>query len=273
MIIELEHIGLPFNRTPEGKIAQRPFGGHTAEYGKRPVKRACYVADRTGHAMLQTLFEKAVAQGTQFYNEFLAIELIRNGDRVCGVLCLDLQNGEVHMFHAKAIIFATGGNCRIFATTSNAHINTGDGLALALRAGFSWCDPEFFQFHPTGIYGHGNLITEGVRGEGGILLNSEGERFMERYAPTIKDLAPRDIVSRSMVKEVLANKGVGAGKDHVLLKIDHIGKEAIMEKLPGIHELALVFAGVDCTKEPIPVMPTAHYQMGCLLYTSDAADD
>lgn len=262
MIIELEHIGLPFNRTPEGKIAQRPFGGHTAEYGKRPVKRACYVADRTGHAMLQTLFEKAVAQGTQFYNEFLAIELIRNGDRVCGVLCLDLQNGEVHMFHAKAIIFATGGNCRIYATTSNAHINTGDGLALALRAGFSWCDPEFFQFHPTGIYGHGNLITEGVRGEGGILLNSEGERFMERYAPTIKDLAPRDIVSRSMVKEVLAGKGVGPQKDHVLLKIDHIGKEAIMEKLPGIHELALVFAGVDCTKEPIPVMPTAHYQMG-----------
>ena len=216
MIIELEHIGLPFNRTPEGKIAQRPFGGHTAEYGKRPVKRACYVADRTGHAMLQTLFEKAVAQGTQFYNEFLAIELIRNEDRVCGVLCLDLQNGEVHMFHAKAVIMATGGNCRIYATTSNAHINTGDGLALALRAGFSWCDPEFFQFHPTGIY----------------------------------------------VKEVLAGKGVGDKKDHVLLKIDHIGKEAIMEKLPGIHELALVFAGVDCTKEPIPVMPTAHYQMG-----------
>ena len=203
-----------------------------------------------------------IEQAMKCYNEFLAIELIRNEDRVCGVLCLDLQNGEVHMFHSKAIIMATGGNSRIFATTSNAHINTGDGLALALRAGFSWCDPEFFQFHPTGIYGHGNLITEGVRGEGGILLNGENERFMERYAPTIKDLAPRDIVSRSMVKEVLAGKGVGPNKDHVLLKIDHIGKEAIMEKLPGIHELALVFAGVDCTKEPIPVMPTAHYQMG-----------
>lgn len=262
MIIELEHIGLPFNRTPEGKIAQRPFGGHTSEYGKSPVRRACYVADRTGHAMLQTLFEKSVAQGTQFYNEFLAIELIRNGDRVCGVLCLDLQNGTIHMFHAKAIIFATGGNCRIFATTSNAHINTGDGLAMALRAGFSWCDPEFFQFHPTGIYGHGNLITEGVRGEGGMLFNSKNERFMETYAPTIKDLAPRDIVSRSMVKEVLAGRGVGPKKDHVLLHIHQIGAEAIHEKLPGIHELALVFAGVDCTKEPIPVMPTAHYQMG-----------
>ena len=262
MIIELEHIGLPFNRTAEGKIAQRPFGGHTAEYGKRPVKRACYVADRTGHAMLQTLFEKAVAQGTQFYSEFYALELIRNGDRVCGVLCMNIQDGSVHMFHSKAVIFATGGNCRIYKTTSNAHINTGDGLALAMRAGFSWADPEFFQFHPTGIYGHGNLITEGVRGEGGILLNGKGERFMERYAPTIKDLAPRDIVSRSMVREVLAGNGVGPDKDHVLLKIDHIGKEAIMEKLPGIHELSMVFAGVDCTKVPIPVMPTAHYQNG-----------
>lgn len=262
MIIELEHIGLPFNRTPEGKIAQRPFGGHTAEYGKRPVKRACYVADRTGHAMLQTLFEKAVAQGTQFYSEYFALELITNNGNVCGVLCMDIQDSSLHMFHAKAIIFATGGNCRIYDTNSNAHINTGDGLALALRAGFSWADPEFFQFHPTGIYGHGNLITEGVRGEGGILLNGKGERFMERYAPTIKDLAPRDIISRSMVKEVLAGNGVGPLKDHVLLKIDHIGHEAIMEKLPGIHELSMVFAGVDCTKEPIPVMPTAHYQNG-----------
>lgn len=262
MIIELEHIGLPFNRTPEGKIAQRPFGGHTADYGKRPVKRACYVADRTGHAMLQTLFEKSVAQGTQFFSEFYALELIRNGDRVCGILCFDIQNSELHMFHAKSIIFATGGNCRIYQTNSNAHINTGDGLALALRAGFSWADPEFFQFHPTGIFGHGNLITEGVRGEGGILLNGKGERFMETYAPTIKDLAPRDIISRCMVKEVLAGRGAGPNKDHVLLKIDHIGADAILEKLPGIHELALVFSGVDCTKDPIPVMPTAHYQNG-----------
>jgi len=262
MIIELEHIGLPFNRTPDGKIAQRPFGGHTAEYGKRPVKRACYVADRTGHAMLQTLYEKSVAQGTEFYSEFYALELIKNGDTVVGVLALDLQNSGLHLFHAKAIIFATGGNCRIYETNSNAHINTGDGLALAMRAGFSWCDAESFQFHPTGIYGSGNLITEGVRGEGGILLNGKGERFMERYAPTIKDLAPRDIVSRAMQKEILDGNGAGPNKDHILLKIDHIGKEAILEKLPGIHELALVFAGVDCIKDPIPVVPTAHYQNG-----------
>lgn len=261
-IIELEHIGVPFSRTAEGKIAQRPFGGHTAEFGKRPVKRACYAADRTGHVMLQTLFEKAVAQKTQFFSEFYALELLTNEGAVNGVLCWDIKNGGFHIFHAKAVVFATGGCCRIFKTNSNAHINTGDGLALALRKGFSWSDAEFIQFHPTGIYLAGNLITEGVRGEGGILLNAQGERFMERYAPTIKDLAPRDIVSRSMVKEVLAGRGVGPNKDHVLLKIDHIGAEAINEKLPGIHELALVFAGVDCTKEPIPVMPTAHYQNG-----------
>ena len=262
MIIALEHLGLPFNRTPEGRIAQRPFGGHTAEYGKRPVKRACYVADRTGHAMLQTLYEKSVAQGTEFYSEFYALELIKNGEAVVGVLALDLQNGGLHMFHAKAVIFATGGNCRIYDTNSNAHINTGDGLALAMRAGFSWCDAESFQFHPTGVYTAGNLITEGVRGEGGILLNGKGERFMEKYAPTIKDLAPRDIVSRSMQKEILDGNGAGPEKDHILLKIDHIGKEAILEKLPGIHELSLVFAGVDCIKDPIPVVPTAHYQNG-----------
>jgi len=262
MIIALEHIGLPFSRTPEGKIAQRPFGGHTAEFGKRAVKRACYAADRTGHAMLQTLYEKSVDQGTHFYSEFYALELLMNDGHVNGVLCYDIQNGELHVFNAKAVIFATGGNCRVFQTNSNAHINTGDGLALAMRKGCSWSDAEFFQFHPTGIYGAGNLITEGVRGEGGILLNAQGERFMERYAPTIKDLAPRDIVSRSMALEVLEGRGVGPKKDHVLLKIDHIGAENIMEKLPGIHELSLVFAGVDCTKEPIPVMPTAHYQNG-----------
>ncbi|BAI80166.1 succinate dehydrogenase, flavoprotein subunit [Deferribacter desulfuricans SSM1] len=262
MIIELEHIGLPFSRTPEGKIAQRPFGGHTAEFGKRPVKRACYAADRTGHAMLQTLYEKSVAQGTHFFSEFYALELLTNDGAVNGVLCWDIQNGGFHIFHAKAVVFATGGSGRIFKTNSNAHINTGDGIAMAMRAGYSWCDAEFFQFHPTGIYGAGNLITEGVRGEGGILLNANGERFMERYAPTIKDLAPRDIVSRSMMREILEGRGVGPNKDHILLKIDHIGADAIMEKLPGIHELALVFAGVDCTKEPIPVVPTAHYQNG-----------
>ncbi|WP_022850573.1 succinate dehydrogenase flavoprotein subunit [Limisalsivibrio acetivorans] len=262
MIIALEHIGLPFSRTPEGKIAQRPFGGHTAEFGKRAVKRACYAADRTGHAMLQNLYEKSVEQGTHFYSEFYALELLENDGHVNGVICYDIQNGGLHVFHAKSIIFATGGNCRIYQTNSNAHINTGDGLALAMRKGMSWSDAEFFQFHPTGIYGAGNLITEGVRGEGGILLNKDGERFMERYAPTIKDLAPRDIVSRSMMKEILEGRGVGPNADHILLKIDHIGADAILEKLPGIHELALVFAGVDCTKEPIPVVPTAHYQNG-----------
>jgi len=261
-IIELEHIGLPFSRTEEGKIAQRPFGGHTSNFGKKAVKRACYAADRTGHAMLQTLYEKSVEQGTQFFSEFYALELITNEGAVNGVICWDMKNGGFHIFHAKAIVFATGGMCRIYQTNSNAHINTGDGLAMAMRAGFSWSDAEFTQFHPTGLYGAGNLITEGVRGEGGILLNANGERFMERYAPTIKDLAPRDIVSRSMAKEILEGRGVGPNKDYLLLKIDHIGADVIMEKLPGIHELALIFAGVDCTKEPIPVVPTAHYQNG-----------
>lgn len=261
-IIELEHIGLPFSRTEEGKIAQRPFGGHTSNFGKKAVKRACYAADRTGHAMLQTLYEKSVEQGTQFFSEFYALELITNDGAVNGVICWDMKDGGYHVFHAKSVVFASGGMCRIYQTNSNAHINTGDGLALAMRAGFSWSDAEFTQFHPTGIYGAGNLITEGVRGEGGILLNADGERFMERYAPTIKDLAPRDIVSRSMAKEILEGRGVGPEKDHLLLKIDHIGADVIMEKLPGIHELALVFAGVDCTKEPIPVVPTAHYQNG-----------
>lgn len=264
MIIELEHIGMPFNRTKEGKIAQRPFGGHTANYGERPVKRACYVADRTGHAMLQTLFEKSVAQGTQFYSEFYALELIMNNGTAVGVLCFDMKSGELHMFQAKAIIMASGGNCRIFETNSNAHINTGDGVAMAMRAGISWSDPESFQFHPTGIYGHGNLITEAVRGEGGYLLNSKGERFMERYAPTIKDLAPRDIVSRCIGQEIIEGRGCGEKKDYINLKIDQLGHDAIMEKLPGIHELALVFAGVDCTKEYIPIVPTAHYQNGGL---------
>ncbi len=261
-IIELEHIGLPFSRTEEGKIAQRPFGGHTSNFGKKAVKRACYAADRTGHAMLQTLYEKSVEQGTQFFSEFYALELITNEGAVNGVICWDMKNGGFHIFHAKAIVFATGGMCRIYQTNSNAHINTGDGLAMAMRAGFSWSDAEFTQCHPTGLYGAGNLITEGVRGEGGILLNADGERFMERYAPTIKDLAPRDIVSRSMAKEILEGRGVGPNKDYLLLKIDHIGADVIMEKLPGIHELALIFAGVDCTKEPIPVVPTAHYQNG-----------
>lgn len=262
MIRQLEHIGMPFNRTKEGKIAQRPFGGHTSNYGEKPVRRACYVADRTGHAMLQTLFEKSVSQGIQFYNEFYALELIITDGVANGVMCYDIKDGSFHLFQAKAVILATGGSGRVFQTNANAHTNTGGGIAMALRAGLTWSDPEFFQFHPTGIYGHGNLITEAVRGEGGYLINGEGERFMERYAPTIKDLAPRDIVSRCMQKEILEGRGAGPNKDHIKLRIDHIGAEAIMEKLPGIHELAMVFAGVDCTKEPIPVVPTAHYQNG-----------
>ncbi len=281
MIIELEHIGVPFNRTPEGKIDQRPFGGHTAEFGKRPVKRACYVADRTGHAILQTLYEKSIEQGTYFFNEFFVLDLIMIDGRPAGVLCFDMQNGEFHLFQTKAVIFATGGSCRVYKTNSNAHINTGDGMAVAMRSGIAWSDAEFVQFHPTGIYGAGNLITEAVRGEGGYLINSKGERFMERYAPTIKDLAPRDIVSRSIAIEIMEGRGCGEKKDHVLLKIDHIGADKIMEKLPGIHELALIFAGVDCTKEPIPVCPTAHYQNGGLptnylthiLDTSDGTND
>jgi succinate dehydrogenase / fumarate reductase flavoprotein subunit len=261
-IIELEHIGVPFSRTPDGKIAQRPFGGHTAEFGKRAVKRACYVADRTGHAILQTLYEKSIEQGTHFYNEFYALQLLTNEGVVNGVLCYDIQNGGLHIFHAKAVVFATGGMGRIYKTSSNAHINTGDGLALALRAGFPWDDAEFPQFHPTGLYGAGNLITEAVRGEGGFLLNANGERFMERYAPTIKDLAPRDIVSRCIQKEILEGRGCGPNKDYVLLKVDHLGANVILEKLPGIHELTLVFCGIDCTKEPIPIVPTCHYQNG-----------
>ncbi|MDR0454054.1 MAG: succinate dehydrogenase flavoprotein subunit [Deferribacteraceae bacterium] len=262
MVRELEHMGMPFNRTKEGKIAQRPFGGHTSNYGQKPVRRACYVADRTGHAMLQTLFEKSVSQGTQFYSEFYALELVTTKGAVNGVLCFDMKDGSLHMFHAKAVIMATGGSGRVFMTNANAHINTGDGIAMTLRAGFTWSDPEFFQFHPTGIYGHGNLITEAVRGEGGYLLNGNGERFMERYAPTIKDLAPRDIVSRCMTREIIEGRGAGPNKDHIKLKIDHIGAAAIMEKLPGIHELALTFTNVDCIKEPIPVIPTSHYQNG-----------
>ncbi|MDY6821812.1 MAG: succinate dehydrogenase flavoprotein subunit [Deferribacterota bacterium] len=261
-IIELEHLGVPFSRTADGKIAQRPFGGHTAEFGKRPVKRACYAADRTGHAVLQTLYEKSIEQGTHFYNEFYALQLLTNNGVVNGLLCYDIQNSGLHLFHAKAIVFATGGMGRIYKTTSNAHINTGDGLALALRAGFPWDDAEFPQFHPTGVYGAGNLISEAVRGEGGYLLNSEGERFMERYAPTIKDLAPRDICSRCIYTEIKEGRGCGPNKDYVLLKVDHVGADVILEKLPGIHEIALIFANVDCTKEPIPVAPTCHYQNG-----------
>ena len=262
-VVELEHMGMPFDRVESGKIYQRPFGGHTAEYGKRAVERACAVADRTGHAMLHTLYQQNVRANTQFFVEWSALDLIRddNGD-VVGVTAMEMETGEVYIFHSKAVLFATGGGGRIYASSTNAFMNTGDGLGICARAGIPLEDMEFWQFHPTGVAGAGVLITEGVRGEGGILLNSDGERFMERYAPTVKDLASRDVVSRAMALEIHEGRGCGKNKDYVLLKLDHLGADKIMEKLPGIREIAMQFAGVDCIKDPIPVVPTTHYMMG-----------
>ena len=262
-VIELEHMGMPFDRVESGKIYQRPFGGHTAEFGKRAVERACAVADRTGHAMLHTLYQQNVRANTQFFVEWTALDLIRNeeGDAV-GITAMEMESGDVYIFHAKTILFATGGAGRIYASSTNAFMNTGDGLGICARAGIPLEDMEFWQFHPTGVAGAGVLITEGVRGEGGILLNADGERFMERYAPTVKDLASRDVVSRAMSLEILEGRGCGKNKDHVLLKIDHIGAEKIMSKLPGIREISINFAGVDPIKDPIPVVPTVHYMMG-----------
>ena len=262
-VVELEHMGMPFDRVESGKIYQRPFGGHTAEHGKRAVERACAVADRTGHAMLHTLYQQNVRANTQFFVEWTALDLIRddNGD-VVGVTAMEMESGEVYIFHAKAVLFATGGAGRIYASSTNAFMNTGDGLGICARAGIPLEDMEFWQFHPTGVAGAGGLITEGVRGEGGILLNAQGERFMERYAPTVKDLASRDVVSRAMAMEIYEGRGCGPNKDHVLLKIDHIGAEKIMSKLPGIREISIQFAGIDPIKDPIPVVPTTHYMMG-----------
>lgn len=262
-VVELEHMGMPFDRVENGKIYQRPFGGHTAEYGARPVERACAVADRTGHALLHTLYQQNLQANTQFFVEWMALDLIRDqeGD-VVGITALEMETGEIFILHAKAVLFATGGGGRIYASSTNAYMNTGDGLGMTLRAGLPVEDMEFWQFHPTGVAGAGILITEGVRGEGGILLNSDGERFMERYAPTVKDLASRDVVSRSMAVEIHEGRGCGKDKDHVLLKLDHLGAEKILEKLPGIREIAINFAGVDPIKDPIPVVPTAHYMMG-----------
>ncbi|MGQ9483993.1 MAG: succinate dehydrogenase flavoprotein subunit [Desulfosoma sp.] len=262
VVIELEHMGMPFSRLQDGKIFQRRFGGHTKYFGKEAICRTCAAADRTGHAMLHTLYEQCVKNQVIFYNEFFALELLMNEGHVVGVLAWDIANGGFHIFHAKATLFATGGYIRVYKTNSNAHINTGDGLSLTLRAGLPVEDLEFVQFHPTGIYGVGNLITEGVRGEGGYLLNKDGERFMKRYAPTVWDLASRDVVSRAMAEEMRQGRGCGPKGDYILLKLDHIGAELIHERLPGIWELAYVFAHVDCTKEPIPVTPTAHYSMG-----------
>jgi succinate dehydrogenase / fumarate reductase flavoprotein subunit len=263
VVYELEHFGMPFDRNADGTIYQRPFGGHTANFGEKPVQRACAAADRTGHALLHTLYQRNVRARTHFYVEWMAIDLIRDaaGD-VLGVVALEMETGEVMMLEAKQTIFATGGAGRIFAASTNAFINTGDGMGMAARAGLPLQDMEFWQFHPTGVAGAGVLITEGVRGEGGILINSQGERFMERYAPTLKDLAPRDFVSRSMDQEIKEGRGCGPNKDHVMLDLRHIGADTIEKRLPSILEIAHKFANVDATKAPIPVVPTIHYQMG-----------
>ncbi|MGW1677006.1 succinate dehydrogenase flavoprotein subunit [Saccharopolyspora sp. NPDC002376] len=266
-VLDLEKMGLPFNRTPEGKIDQRRFGGHTRDHGKAPVRRACYAADRTGHMILQTLYQNCVKHGVEFYNEFYVLDVMLSegpdGKQVCtGAIAYELATGEIHVFHAKAVIFATGGFGKVFKTTSNAHTLTGDGMGIVYRKGLPLEDMEFYQFHPTGLAGLGILITEGVRGEGGILRNADGERFMERYAPTIKDLAPRDIVARSMALEVLEGRGAGPNKDYVLLDVTHLGEELLEAKLPDIMEFSRTYLGVEPTEEPVPVYPTAHYAMG-----------
>ena len=273
-VLDLERMGLPFNRTPEGKIDQRRFGGHTRDHGQSAVRRACYAADRTGHMILQTLYQNCVKQEVEFFNEFYVLDLITDHDltteeiadgeevNATGVVAYDLATGEIHVFQAKAIIFATGGAGKIFKTTSNAHTLTGDGMALAYRRGLPLEDMEFFQFHPTGLAGLGILLSEAARGEGGILRNSEGERFMERYAPTIKDLAPRDIVARSMANEVREGRGAGPNKDYVLLDLTHLEPAHIDAKLPDITEFARTYLGIEPYTEPVPVYPTAHYAMG-----------
>ncbi len=273
-VIDLENMGLPFNRTPDGKIDQRRFGGHTADHGKTPVRRACYAADRTGHMILQTLFQNCVKLGINFFNEFYVLDLITVGEgkdtQVAGVVAYDLATGDLHVFQSKAVVFATGGFGKIFKTTSNAHTLTGDGVGVIWRKKLPLEDMEFFQFHPTGLAGLGILLTEGARGEGAILRNASGERFMERYAPTIKDLAPRDIVSRCMVQEVAEGRGAGPHRDYVLLDCTHLGAEVLETKLPDITEFARTYLGVDPVVEPVPVMPTAHYAMGGIPTNTDA---
>jgi succinate dehydrogenase / fumarate reductase flavoprotein subunit len=263
VVYDLEHMGMPFDRNPDGTIYQRPFGGHTANYGEKPVQRACAAADRTGHAMLHTLYQQNVREKTNFFVEWMALDLIRDAEGdVVGVTALEMETGEVYILEAKTTLLATGGAGRIFAASTNAFINTGDGLGMAARAGIPLEDMEFWQFHPTGVAGAGVLLTEGCRGEGAILLNSNGERFMERYAPTLKDLAPRDFVSRCMDQEIKEGRGCGPNKDYVLLKLDHLGAETIHKRLPSVYEIGVNFANVDITREPIPVVPTIHYQMG-----------
>ncbi|GAB3535502.1 succinate dehydrogenase flavoprotein subunit [Arthrobacter tecti] len=273
-VLDLEKMGLPFNRTPEGRIDQRRFGGHTRDHGKAPVRRACYAADRTGHMILQTLYQNCVKHNVEFFNEYYVLDMLtvdeevtvegktRIQKRVAGVVSYDLATGELHVFHAKSVVFASGGVGKVFKTTSNAHTLTGDGMGIAFRRGIPLEDMEFFQFHPTGLAGLGILLSEAARGEGAILRNSEGERFMERYAPTIKDLAPRDIVARSMANEVREGRGAGPNKDYVLLDLTHLEPAHIDAKLPDITEFARTYLGVEPYTEPVPVFPTAHYAMG-----------
>jgi succinate dehydrogenase / fumarate reductase flavoprotein subunit len=263
-VFELDHMGLPFSRTEEGRIYQRPFGGQSKNFGEGgQAARTCAAADRTGHALLHTLYQNNVKNDTVFFNEWFAVDLVKNADNaVVGVIAIDIETGETVFVKSKATVLATGGAGRIYASTTNAHINTGDGIGMALRAGFPMQDMEMWQFHPTGIHGAGTLVTEGCRGEGGYLINKDGERFMERYAPNAKDLAGRDVVARSMVLEILEGRGCGENGDHVYLKLDHLGEEVLESRLPGICELSRTFAHADPVKEPIPVIPTCHYMMG-----------
>jgi succinate dehydrogenase / fumarate reductase flavoprotein subunit len=261
-VIDLENMGLPFNRTPDGKIDQRRFGGHTRDHGKAPVRRSCYAADRTGHMILQTLYQTCVKMGIEFFNEYYVLDLVMNNGKPAGVVAYELATGDIHVFAGKSIVFATGGFGKIYKTTSNAHTLTGDGVAIAYRRGIPLEDMEFYQFHPTGLAGLGILLSEAARGEGGILRNASGERFMERYAPTIKDLAPRDMVARAMANEVREGRGAGPNKDYVYLDLTHLEPAVIDAKLPDITEFARTYLGVEPYTEPVPVFPTAHYAMG-----------